>query len=84
MSLFLDHPASPWLAAGRPAVVGKDRWRRASHRWIEPVTASIAVTIASFSSVSARKWSHDGAITGAQQARCSSGAAFVNRSISVG
>jgi hypothetical protein len=56
--------------------------KSASKEILSPVTASMAVTIAAFSFVSAREWSHDGAMTGAQQARCSSVAAFMNRSIS--
>jgi hypothetical protein len=36
---------------------------------LSPVIASIAAMIAAFSSVSAREWTHDGAMSGQQQAR---------------
>ena len=46
--------------------------------------ASIALTIAAFNAVSAREWTLEGAMTGPQQARCSSIAAVMNRSTSGG
>jgi hypothetical protein len=51
---------------------------------LSPVTASIAVTIAAFSSVSARECSHDGEMIGSQQARSSTVAAFMNVRILAG
>jgi hypothetical protein len=52
------------------------------HGASSPVIALIATTVAWFNSVSAREWGLDGAMSGAQQARCSSVAADMDRSTS--